>query len=164
MSTYSSTLQRRTFHDGETIRLAGTYRTFSVALTNGPFSDPDCALIPEAVIIDGRAKPAPDAELSYGDVLCIEGHGDHRIVKTRNPDWPRLVPVGGPRFYVEFEGQRSWAIRDRDADGEYVPWAEKARAAEHLGIEPRGRWAANLIAAWLTHEDNNPRGNDRAQD
>jgi hypothetical protein len=103
----------------------------------GPWSTPSVALIPEAIVIDGCAKPEPDHKLAIGDTIYVPGFGAFRIDEGTsrnggNEDWPKLVPVDGPRFYVEHEGGTGWAIRDAQEGGQRVHYEVVQDTCERL--------------------------------
>ena len=99
------------------------YQTHTVCVHEaGPHELPHASLIPNAAVISSHPieRPTP-VELSIGDEVFVTGIGPHKIVRDRqNPDWPKLVPTFGPRFYVRFEGFGQWSILDREEDGAYA--------------------------------------------
>lgn len=145
-------------NDGQTIRLAGTHRTFTLSvLDGGPNENGGVSLIPDATVIQAAhygdlGKPDEVHDLDYGGAIHVPGFGCMRIVKTDNPDWPRLVPMDGDRFYPRFEGFGSWKILDSHDDGKTIGWDTVSAACERLfgskGITSRAQ--ANAVAAYLS--------------
>ena len=133
MSYNTNTIQDNTLIKG----LRGQHATVRLSLLEaGPNSAPHAALIPQASVIQSSRYPAQEqatVELSYGDVIEVQGHGPHKVVRNKmSRDWPRLVPQFGPRFYVEFEGMGQWKVLDRANDGAFTPIPAEVR--ESLGM------------------------------
>lgn len=123
------------------VRLAGNNRTFTLSVLDaGPFGFNGPALIPQASVIQAAhygdlGRPTNVVELSIGDVVYVHGFGCFTIERGTpqnggNADWPKLIPAEGPRYFVTFEGQERYAIRDRLRAGAPVAWEDRNAARE----------------------------------
>jgi hypothetical protein len=103
------------------------------------------SLIPNASVIQAAhygdlGKPEEVTELSMGDYVVVEGHGVYRVVRGTmknggNEDWPKLVPVDGRRYYIDYDGgpgYQSWTLRDATKDGEPMDHDAKKAACERV--------------------------------
>lgn len=113
--------------DGDEVRIGN--RRFTVAVHGpGPNSDPYASLIPQAVVISAHPLPQkPAQEITYGDVLHIVGQGPHKVMRGSMPEWPRVIPQFGGRFYYRYEGFGQWRIYDRKQDGAVIGYWPKSQ-------------------------------------
>lgn len=144
-------------NDGDTIRLDGGRRTFTLSvLDGGPNDHGHVALIPNASVIQAAhygdlGRPEVVHDLAYGGAIHVPGFGCMKIVRDgHNPDWPRLVPLDGDRFYARYDGgpgYLAWSIHDRDADGQRVLSDAVRDACMAMFNQPRPQNRAQAFAA-----------------
>ncbi len=91
-------------------------------LPGGPHGFSRPALIPQALVIDGRRPSWADAPmLQPGESISLAMWGHWKVVDyPHSGDWYRLVPMQGPRYYPDYDGDFQWSIRDREDDGKLV--------------------------------------------
>jgi len=131
---------------------SGANQALVVLMSDSPHERAKHSLIPETTVIDGNrnraAAIAARPVLSEGDVISIDAdqvYVAHRV--ERNRDSWRLVPVHllrrSKRFYVTFEGQGSWTIRDAANQGASVSPARIAIVIDPSADERDRTAAAN---------------------
>lgn len=125
-------------------------------LDGGPNENGQVSLIPQANVIQaahyGDLGRREATLLEWGAILHVQGFGCLKVVQDRNnPDWPRLVPLDGDRYYSRFKGFGAWSIHDRDQDGKVLPFDTVREALNVLGFQViDSRAKANAVAAYLS--------------